>query len=251
MSFSLSRLVVALGAGLLACAAQAGEVQVAAAANFTAPMQAIAAQFEKDTGHKLNISFGSTGKFYSQIHNGAPYEVFLSADATTPEKLEKEGATVAGSRFTYAIGKLVLWSAKPGYVDEQGEVLKKAEFQHLALPNPKLAPYGAAAIEVMRGMGLLEAAQPKFVLGENLPQAYQFVVSGNAELGFLALAQIMKDGKLIEGSTWLVPADKYAPIRQDAVALAGAAKNPAATALLEYLKSEKARETIRSFGYDL
>jgi len=247
----LSRLFVVLGAALLVSAAQAEEVQVAVAANFTAPMQAIAAEFEKDTGHRAVLSFGSTGKFYAQIHNGAPYEVFLSADDATPQKLEQEGATLPGSRFTYAIGKLVLWSAKPGYVDEQGEVLKQAEFQHLALPNPKLAPYGAAAIEVMRGMGVLEAAQPRFVLGENLPQSYQFVVSGNAELGFLALAQIIKDGKPIEGSTWLVPADRYAPIRQDAVALVGATGNPAAAALLDYLKGAKAQETIRSFGYDL
>lgn len=251
MNLPLSRRVAALAAGLLASAVQAAEVQVAVAANFTAPMQTIAAEFEKDTGHRAVLSFGSTGKFYAQTRNGAPYEVFLSADDSTPARLEREGAAVPGSRFTYAIGKLVLWSAKPGYVDAQGEVLKRAEFQHLALPNPKLAPYGAAAIEVMRGMGVLEAAEPRFVLGENLPQAYQFVLSGNAELGFLALAQIVKDGKLIEGSTWQVPADRHAPLRQEAVALAGASGNPAAAALLDYLKGAKARETIRSFGYDL
>ncbi|MFN4063162.1 MAG: molybdate ABC transporter substrate-binding protein [Parazoarcus communis] len=229
----------------------AADVQVAVAANFTAPMQVIAAEFEKDTGHRAVLSFGSTGKFYAQIKNGAPYELLLSADSMTPEKLELEGAAMPSTRFTYAVGKLVLWSSRPDFVDSEGRVLYRGEFKHLALPNPKLAPYGAAALEVMKGMGVLETAQPKFVLGENLPQAYQFVVSGNAELGFLALSQVMKDGKLIGGSVWMVPADRYAPIRQDAVALTSAAGNPAATALLDYLKQEKAQAVIRTFGYDL
>jgi len=238
-------------AGLISSAAMAADVQVAVAANFTAPMQVIAAEFEKDTGHRAVLSFGSTGKFYAQIKNGAPYELLLSADSMTPEKLELEGAAMPSTRFTYAVGKLVLWSSRPDFVDSEGRVLYRGEFKHLALPNPKLAPYGAAALEVMKGMGVLETAQPKFVLGENLPQAYQFVVSGNAELGFLALSQVMKDGKLIGGSVWMVPADRYAPIRQDAVVLTSAAGNPAATALLDYLKQEKAQAVIRTFGYDL
>lgn len=238
-------------AGLISSAAMAADVQVAVAANFTAPMQVIAAEFEKDTGHRAVLSFGSTGKFYAQIKNGAPYELLLSADSMTPETLELEGAAMPSTRFTYAVGKLVLWSSRPDFVDSEGRVLYRGEFKHLALPNPKLAPYGAAALEVMKGMGVLETAQPKFVLGENLPQAYQFVVSGNAELGFLALSQVMKDGKLIGGSVWMVPADRYAPIRQDAVVLTSAAGNPAATALLDYLKQEKAQAVIRTFGYDL
>ena len=230
---------------------QAAEVQVAVAANFTAPMQKIAAEFEKDTEHRAMVSTGSTGKFYAQIRNGAPYDVFLSADTATPDNLQADGMVVEGSRFTYAVGKLVLWSAKLGFVDDQGQVLRRGQFKYLALPNPKLAPYGAAAVEVMKGMGVLETVQSKFVLGENLPQAYQFVVSGNAELGFLALSQIIKDGKMIDGSVWKIPADRHTPIRQDAVMLSRAKDNPAAVALIDYLKSEKARTIIQAFGYDL
>ncbi len=230
---------------------QAAEVQVAVAANFIAPMENIAAEFAKDTEHRAVVSTGSTGKFYAQIKNGAPFDVFLAADDQTPAKLEREGDTVPGSRFTYAMGTLVLWSAKPGIVDDQGAVLKKGDFKHLALANPKLAPYGAAAVEVMNGMGVLETLQPRFVLGENLPQAYQFVVSGNAELGFLALSQIIKDGKMIDGSVWKIPADRHTPIRQDAVLLKRAKDNLAAAALVDYLKGDKARTIIQAFGYDL
>jgi len=251
MSFSLSRLFVALSAGLIACAAQAAEVQIAVAANFTAPIKEIAADFEKDTGHKVIASFGPTGGFYTQIHNGAPFEVFLSADDTTPEKLEKEGATVPGSRFTYAIGKLVLWSAKPGYVDDKGEVLKKNAFQHLAIANPKTAPYGLAATQVLAKLGLSEAVKPKLVEGANIAQAHQFVATGNAELGFVALSQVSKDGKLTEGSGWTVPASLHDPIRQDAVILAKGKDNPAAKALVDYLKGPKATQVIKAYGYDL
>ncbi|RKT47547.1 molybdate ABC transporter substrate-binding protein [Thiocapsa rosea] len=240
----------------LALAAQAGtvlaaETQVAVAANFTAPMQKIAEAFQAETGHRAILSFGSSGKFYAQITNGAPYDALLSADEATPEKLEQAGQAAPGSRFTYAIGKLVLWSPQPGYVDDQGRVLYVGDFRHLALPNPKLAPYGAAAVEVMTGMGVLETAQPKFVLGENLPQAFQFVVSGNAELGFLALSQLIKDGERIAGSVWEVPAERHQPIRQDAVILARGADNPATQALFDYLKGEKARAIIAEYGYDL
>ncbi|SFB03495.1 molybdate ABC transporter substrate-binding protein [Azotobacter beijerinckii] len=251
MSFSPSRLFVALSAGLLACAAQAAEVQIAVAANFTAPIKEIAADFEKDTGHKVIASFGPTGGFYTQIQNGAPFEVFLSADDTTPEKLEKEGATVPGSRFTYAIGKLVLWSAKPGYVDDKGEVLKKNAFQHLAIANPKTAPYGLAATQVLAKLGLSEAVKPKLVEGANIAQAHQFVATGNAELGFVALSQVSKDGKLTEGSGWTVPASLHDPIRQDAVILAKGKDNPAAKALVDYLKGPKATKVIKAYGYDL
>ena len=185
--------------------ASADEVQVAVAANFTAPMKMIAAEFEKDSGHKVQLSFGSTGKLYAQIKNGAPFEVMLAADEKTPAKLEKEGAGVAGSRFTYAIGKLVLWSPKPGYVDEKGEVLAKGDFKHVSIANPKLAPYGVAAIETLTALKLLESIEPKLVQGENIAQTHQFVATGNAELGFVALSQVMKGGKISEGSAWVIP----------------------------------------------
>ena len=236
---------------LVSSVALADDIAVAVAANFTAPMQKIAAEFEKDTGHKAQLSFGATGKFYAQIQNGAPFEILLAADDTTPEKLEKEGAAVAGSRFTYAIGRLVLWSAKAGYVDDAGEVLKKGDFAHLSIANPKLAPYGQAAIESLTALKLLDAVQSKFVQGENIAQTYQFAASGNAELGFIALSQVMKEGKIGEGSAWLVPQDLHQPIRQDAVLLANGKEKPAAAALLQYLANEKSKAIIKSYGYDL
>jgi len=231
--------------------AHADEVQVAVAANFTAPMQQIAAQFEKDTGHKAVLSFGATGKFYAQIVNGAPFELLLAADDETPARLEKEGQGIAGSRFTYAIGKLVLWSADPALVDGKGEVLKTGKFRHLAIANPKTAPYGAAAVEALNKLGLLAGLQPRFVQGENISQTQQFIVTGNAELGFIALSQVIKDGKIGAGSAWTVPANLYEPIRQDALLLAKGKDKPAATALLAYLKGDKARAVIKAFGYEL
>lgn len=251
----MNKISCSLIAGLLSFGLSAltfaEEVQVAVAANFTAPMKAIAADFEKASGHKAVLSFGSTGKFYSQINNGAPFEVFLAADDDTPIKLDKENATVAGSRFTYAIGKLVLWSAKPDFVDAKGEILNKGNFHHLALANPKLAPYGAAAVETMSKLGSLEQLQPKFVQGESIGQAFSFVSSGNAELGFVALSQVFEGGKLKSGSAWIVPANLHKAIRQDAVILTKGKDNKAATALMDYLKSEPAKAVIRSFGYDL
>jgi len=240
-----------LPALLLSLPALADQVQVAVAANFTAPMQKIAADFEKDTGHKALLAFGSTGKFYSQVKNGAPFEVLLAADDETPAKMEKEGLAVSGSRFTYAIGRLVLWSAQEGVVDAKGAVLKKGGFAHLALANPKLAPYGAAAMETMSKLGVADSLQAKFVQGENIAQTYQFVQSGNAELGFVALSQVYKDGKVTGGSAWIVPADLYSPIRQDALILANGKGKAAAEALMKYLKGDKAKATIKSFGYDL
>ena len=231
--------------------ANADEVQVAVAANFTAPMQRIAADFEKDTGHKVQLAFGSTGKLYAQIRNGAPFEILLAADDTTPDKLEKEDAGVAGSRFTYAIGKLVLWSSQPGVVDDKGDVLKKGDFKHVAIANPKLAPYGAAAIETLAALKLLDAIQPRFVQGENIAQTHQFVATGNAELGFIALSQVMKDGKIAAGSAWIVPASLHQPIRQDAVLLDKGNGKAAAEALMKYLRSDQAAAVITSFGYAL
>ncbi|MBF0152737.1 MAG: molybdate ABC transporter substrate-binding protein [Magnetococcales bacterium] len=228
----------------------ADRVQVAVAANFTGPAKVIAADFEKETGHKAELAFGATGKFYAQIKNGAPFEVLLAADAETPAKLEQEGGAVGGSRFTYAVGKLVLWSLRPGYVDDRGEVLQKGGFSHLAVADPKLAPYGAAAMESLTALDLLQAVQPKFVQGESIAQTYQFVASGNAELGFLALSQIMKNNKIAEGSAWIVPARLHQPIRQDAVILDKGRDNVAARAWMDFLKGDKARMVMRSFGYD-
>lgn len=230
--------------------ARAAEIQVAVAANFTAPMRAIAAAFEKDTGNKALLSFGSSGKFYAQIKNGAPFQVLLSADDETPARLEAEGIGIAGTRFTYAIGKLVLWSANPALVDGKGEVLKKGNYAHLALANPKLAPYGAAAIDVLKHLQLLETVKPKLVQGENIAQTHQFIASGAAELGFVAFSMVMINGRLTQGSAWIVPSALHAPIRQDAVILAKGQGNAAADALMTYLRSDKARGIIRAYGYD-
>lgn len=248
MNFSLRPLILS-SAMLLAGVAHADEVAVAVAANFTAPMQKIAAQFEKDTGHKAVLSFGATGKFYAQINNGAPFGILLAADDTTPEKIAKEGKGVDASRFTYAIGQLVLWSKQAGYVDNQGAVLKTGNYQHIAIANPKLAPYGLAAMETLNKLGLTAQVQPKTVLGENIGQTYQFAASGNAQLGFVALSQVMEDGKIREGSAWIVPAAMHEPIRQDAIVLNSAKDNAAAKALMDYLKGDKARAIIQSYGY--
>ena len=246
----MTRIAVVLSVSLIGISAYADDVSVAVAANFTAPMQKIAVDFEKETGHKVAASFGATGKFYAQIKNGAPFEVLLSADDETPTKLVNEKAAVAGSQFTYAVGKLVLWSANATLVDATGEVLKKGNFAHLSVASPKLAPYGAAAVEVMKGLGVYDALLPKVVQGENISQAYQFVSTGNAELGFVALSQVLKDGK-IEGSSWVVPASLHQPIRQDAVILDSGKGKPAAVAFLNFLKGEKAKEVIKSFGYSV
>lgn len=240
-----------LMAACLAVSVQAAEVSVAVAANFAAPMQRLAATFEKDTGHKATVAIGSTGKFYAQIKNGAPFQVLLSADDDTPARLEREGLGVAGTRFTYAIGRLVLWSRQPGLVDDKGDVLRSGKFERIALADPKLAPYGAAAVQVLMGRGLMSSLAPKFVQGENIAQTYQFVATGNAELGFVAMAQVYADGKLTQGSAWMVPASLHTPIRQDAVLLNAGKGNTAAAALMAYLRTDKARAIIRSFGYEL
>lgn len=235
----------------LACThgARAETVSVAVAANFTAPMQKIAAAFEADTGHKATLSFGSTGKFYAQITHGAPFQVLLSADDTTPARLAAEGHALADTRFAYAIGALVLWSAQPGVVDAQGAVLKTGDFRHIALANPRVAPYGAAALQVMDKLGVTSRLQPRFVQGENIAQTFQFVSSGNAQLGFVALSQVMVDGRIDKGSAWQVPAHLHDPIRQDAVLLKAGQGNPAAEALLKYLRGDKARAVIKAYGY--
>ena len=231
-------------------AAQAAEVAVAVASNFTAPMQQIAAQFEQDTGHKAQLSFGATGKFYAQIAHGAPFGVLLAADDSTPEKIAREGLGDGATRFTYAVGRLVLWSRQADYVDAEGKVLQQTDWRHIAIANPRLAPYGLAAMQTLDKLGLTAQVQPRFVQGENIGQTYQFVASGNAPLGFVALSQVMEGGRLREGSAWMVPAGMHAPIRQDAIVLKPAQGNAAAAALMQYLRGPKARAIIQSYGYD-
>lgn len=243
--------VVFSGLALVSFATKAETTLVAVASNFTKPMTDIAAEFEKETGHTAQLSFGSSGKFVSQFENGAPFEVFLSADDKSPLKLEQSGLAVADSHFTYAKGKLVLWSSVANYVDSQGEILNKSGFKHLAIADPKLAPYGAAAVEVLKSKNLLDKLQPLFVLGENISQTHQFISTGNAELGFVALSQVSENDKITSGSGWIVPANLYQPIKQDAVLLKTGEKNPAAKALLDYLKSPAAKTIIQKYGYDL
>jgi molybdate transport system substrate-binding protein len=247
---SMRPLFTAIASVLLCASAVAAEVQVAVAANFTAPMKAIAAGFEKETGHKAMLSFGATGKFYAQIIGGAPFEVLLSADDETPTRLEKDNQAVSGTRFTYATGRLVLWSARPGLIDDKGDVLKRNELRNLAIAAPKLAPYGAAAMEALGKLGLTAAVEPRLVQGESIGQAFSFVSTGNAEAGFVALSQVYEGGRVKSGSAWVVPATLHSPIRQDAILLARGKDNAAAAALLAYLKGEKAKAVIRSFGYE-
>lgn len=233
--------------------ASADEIQVAVAANFTAPMRKIAEEFEKETGHRPLLAFGTVGQFYGQIKDGgAPFEVLVFSDRDTPEKLIRDGRGVAEKRYTYAIGRLVLWSAAPGLVDANGDVLKAGVFQHLALANPKLAVYGAAGQAVLTKMGLWDALGPKIVLAENITQAYQFVASGNAEIGFVALSQVIgPTGKIDKGSAWMPPAELYPPIKQDVLLLTRGAGKPAARALVDYLNTDKAKTIIRAYGYEL
>ena len=226
-------------------------VSVAVASNFIAPMQQIAAQFAQDTGHKAELSFGATGKFYAQINHGAPFDILLSADESTPQKLATQGQADAASRFTYAIGQLALWSQDEHMIDGSSQVLTANNWNHIAVANPKLAPYGAAALQTLNKLGLTNSVTPKMVQGENIGQTYQFVASGNAPLGFVALSQIMQNGRITSGSAWLVPSCMHAPIRQDAIMLRKAQTNPAAQAFMDYLKSEKARTIITSYGYGL
>lgn len=248
---SLGGLAAAVIAMAMPVSLHAAQASVAVAANFMAPMKRIAQDFERDTGHKLTLAFGATGQFYAQIRHGAPFAVLLSADDETPLKLEKEGLGVPGSRWTYAIGKLVLWSKKPGFVDAQGEVLRQGGFEKIALANPKLSPYGAAALQVLDHMGLRERTAAKMVQGSNITQTFQFVSSENAQLGFIALSQVFDNGKLKQGSAWLVPSAIHAPLQQDALLLNPGKDNAAAVAFLKYLQGDQAKAVIRAFGYEL
>ncbi len=227
--------------------ASAADINVAVAANFTEPAKEIAAAFKQKTGHTAVLSFGASGPFYSQITQGAPFQVFLSADDARPKKLVEDGLAVSESRFTYAIGKLVLWSKTPNLVNGEA-TLKNASFAKLSICNPTAAPYGAAAVEAMKSIGVYEAMKPKLVEGASITQAYQFVETGNAELGFVALSQLAGNEA---GSRWLVPQELYPPIRQDAVLLKSAADNEAARAFIGFLKGPEARAIIEKYGYVL
>lgn len=247
----LSRLAVLLLGVIAHSFVLADEAQVAVAANFAEPIKAIAAVLEKTTGHKLKVTLGATGKLHAQITNGAPFDVLLAANTATPAALEKDGWAQPGSRFTYATGKLVLWSADAALVDAKGDVLKNGHFRKLAYAAPKIAPYGAAAVQVMDKLGLQAALTPKLVQGESIGQTFTFIFTGNAELGFVALSQVLEGGRLKSGSMWVVPQNLYQPIQQDAVLLKRGANNPAAQALMLLLKSSNIKALIRSHGYAL
>ncbi len=240
--------LVALLLGLTT--AHAAAVTVAVAANFAAPMKGLATLYEQRTGNRLVVSVGASGALAAQVLHGAPFQVFLSADQKTVQALEDQGHTVPGTRYTYAVGRLVLWSPRPDLVDPQGAVLRSPRFERLAIANPKLAPYGAAALEAIERLGLSATLRPRVVQGENIAQAHQFTASGNAQLGFLALSQVMLDGRLVGGSAWIVPSTLHAPLRQDAVLLKRGADAPAARAFLDFLRSDAARAIIRAHGYE-
>lgn len=244
-------LIAALSGALslaLGGVAMAGETKVAVAANFTEAAREIAARFKARTGHEATLSFGSSGQFYTQIANGAPYEVFLSADVERPRRVEAEGLAVAGSRFTYATGRLVLFSRTPGLVDGKGAVLAKGGFEKLAIADPKAAPYGQAAVETLSRLRLQNVLRPKIVQGASITQAFQYVQTGAAELGFVALSQVIDEKG---GSRWIVPAADHSPIEQQAVLLKTGQKSEAAKAFLAFLRSAEARAIIRRYGYEV
>lgn len=243
-------LIAAMATSIAACAKPGGTnaVRVAVAANFTEPAREIAAAFERSTGHSAVLSFGSSGAFYAQIAQGAPFDVFLSADAEKPRQIVADGLAPESALFTYAIGRLALYSARPGLIDERGDVLRSGDFGRIAIADPELAPYGAAAIEAMDKLGVRERLAGRIVQGTSIAQAFQFVSSGAADLGFVAQSQI---AQVEGGSRWHVPEDLHAPIEQQAVLLAQAANNPAASAFADFLQSAEARGVIARFGYAL
>ena len=230
--------------------ALAEQALVAVAANFIGPFREVAMEFEKTTGHTVQIASGSSGNFYSQIKNGAPFDVFFSADSERPKLLEEEGLGVKGNRFTYAIGRLVLWSPDPSLVKGE-DTLRSASFKRLAIANPKSAPYGVAAMQAMQKLGVWESIQPRIVMGESLGQTMGFIESGNAELGFLALSQVLDPKIKGNGSRWDVPNDLHEPIQQDVVLLTKGKDNPAAKALMEFMGRPQATAIIERYGYEL
>lgn len=227
----------------------AGEVRVAVASNFAAALAELAVEFESAAGHRVLASPASTGKLHAQISNGAPFEVFLAADAVRPRLLEESGLAVAGTRFTYAFGRLALWTASSGLEVEDGAILKSDAYRHLAIANPRTAPYGAAARQVLERMELWQDMQRRLVFGENVGQTFQFVSTGNAEVGFVALSQLLRPGYPATGSHWIVPPALYRPIDQQAILLGVGRDNPAAVEFVSYLRSAAAREIIERFGY--
>jgi len=253
LTIAFPRFVIALALLLFGQVSCAATTLVAVASDFTKPMTEIAAAFEKATGHSAKLSFGSSGKAFAQIQSGAPFEVYLSASEKYPLELEKTGFAVANTHFVYAIGKLVLWSATPGYVDDQGKILTTGNFKHVALADPAHAPYGVVAEDVMKSLGVLDKLRPLFVMGENISQTYQFVSTGNAELGFVGLAQVIdvNSGKIGSGSGWIIPDNLHSPFRQMAVLLKTGAENPAALALVDFLKSPTALAIIEKYGFGL
>lgn len=235
---------------LVVSSAHAEQVQVAVAANFVPPFREISAEFEKTSKHSVQISAGSSGKFYAQIKNGAPFEIYLSADDERPKLLEDEGLGVKGSRFTYAVGRLVLWSQDPALVKGE-DTLRNGTFKHLAIANPKTAPYGTAAMQAMMKLGVWESLQSRIVMGENLGQTSGFLESGNAEVGFLALSQVLDEKLKGKGSRWDVPQNLHEPIKQDAVLLTKGQDNPAAKSLMEFMRGPQARSVIERYGYEV
>jgi len=230
--------------------ALANEVRVATASNFIFTLKELSREFEDITGDKVVVISGSTGKLYAQIHQGAPFEVFLAADSTRPELLEKEGIGVLGSRFTYAVGRLVMWSANPELASKLGlQVLEQKNFRYLAIANPKTAPYGKATEQVLRKTGYWEKIQSRLVRGENISQTLQFVVTGNAQIGFISLSQLKSSKELLGGTSWLVPLSLYEPIQQQAILLKRAKSNHTAQEFLKFLKSKKGQEIIKTYGY--
>lgn len=227
-------------------AAAAETVRVAVAANFTEAAREVSDLFRRETGHRTLLSSGSTGLLYAQILRGAPFEVFLAADEERPALAESAGLAVPGSRFTYAVGRLALYSREPGRITGP-ESLRSPPLARLALPNPETAPYGRAALEVLERLGLGGAAPFQLVRGTNVAQAYQFVRTGNADAGFVALAQVGAGGA--GGSHWVAPEEMHSPIRQQAVLLEAGAGNPAASGFLRFLKSAPVREVLRRRGY--
>ncbi|WP_372883159.1 molybdate ABC transporter substrate-binding protein [Psychromonas sp.] len=229
----------------------AGEIRVAVAGNFFKPLKILAAKFEAQTGDKILLSVGATGKLYAQISNGAPFEIFLAADQKRPAKLVEQQLAVAESQFTYAKGKLALWSKNPTLIDTQGSCLQSPELLHLAIANPKAAPYGEQAVQVLKKLGIYEQLENKLVLGQNIGQTFHYVSNGNVQQGIIALSQITTDGKITSGSAWIIPGNLYQAIQQDAVLLDKGKSNPTARAFLAYLKSTEALQIIRSFGYEV
>ena len=226
----------------------ADELKIAVASNFSETIKYLSAEFESQTNHKIKLIFGSTGRHYAQIKNGAPFDIFFAADRLRPQILEKEGLTSADSRFTYAIGKLVLWSPDKRLIDSDSDVLEKSNFDHLSIANPKLSPYGKAAQDFLQSQNLWNPLKKKMVRGENISQAFHFVKSGNAKLGLVAYSQVKHPDKDSQGSFWEVPSSLYSPIEQQVVMLK---YSQAGNQFLDYIKSNQAKQLIWSFGYEV